>query len=166
MTRRGVSLVEVLIAAVIAGGAVLTLYQVFGRGAVVADRSGMAFLAAQLGREAIDELRSLPPADLDRLARDPELLDRTPTHPLTSLVKLGRVRVQPGDALFTSMGLHYPDVYRRFTISRVIVARPPAPGDAERHFEVVARVTWTESGAERSGPADTTFRAVITAGVQ
>jgi hypothetical protein len=164
--RSGVSLVEVLIAAVIVGGAVLTLYQVFGRGAVVADRSGMAFLAAQLGRETIEELRALPPADLDALARDPDLLDKEPKHPLAGMLKLGRMKTLATDPVFAATDLRYPDIYRRFTITRLIVARTPAPGDVERHYEAVVRVTWTESGETRSGPADTTFRAVITAGVQ
>lgn len=154
------SLVEVLIATVIAGGALLVLYQMFGRGARVTDRAGMAFLAAQLGREAIEELRGLPPADLERVMAQPKLLDGP--HALSGLAALGRVKTPALPA-----GGTYPEIYRRFKIVRTI-SRLPAriPDDAERRYDAVVRVTWSEAGETRAGPADTTFHAVLTAGVQ
>lgn len=165
--RRGVSLVEVLVATVIAGGALVTLYGLFGRGARVTDRAGMAFLASQLGREAIEELRGLPPADLERAMAQPSLLGETPAHPLTGLAALGRVKTPASAPLFARPDFHYPELYRRFRVSRTIARLPPRiAGDAERRYDVVVRVTWTEAGETRSGPADTTFHAVLTAGVQ
>jgi type II secretory pathway pseudopilin PulG len=163
--KRGVSIVEIMLATLIVGVCFASIFGSIAGGARVAERSEMAYLATQLARELIDEARTLR---LDNPAVIASLSGEfTPDgHLLDSLDRLGVTQRRP-DVMLPGGTFRYPPVYQRFRVRRQLVAVPKAPNDAVRQYVMTLEIRWEEEGVQgRQGPAASVYSAVLTVGLQ
>lgn len=130
--RGAFSAVELVVATVILAAAAVPLFSAFSHGRGVATQSRLAYLAIQVAREELEELRQLPLTDALKHGWEP--------------VKgnLFRWSVGRGGSAVTAASLSYPPEYRRLR-TRLTLA-PTDPPDP-RYRKAVLEVRWEESGA-------------------
>lgn len=161
MSRRGFSLAELVIATLILGGALVPIYSIFTNSSKTAGASKYAYMAAQVARETIEEMRQVP---FDKLE---ELKTTAPT-PITGglFATTSRLRAVGGatdpNSVATASSPSYPEEYKRIkrtinvepvdgtALAQSITGAAPKP----RLKKITLDVFWEESGgaAEKSRP--------------
>lgn len=170
--RRAASAVEIVIATLVLGAALIPIYTIFTSGSKTAGNSKYAYIAAQVARETLEELRQLPFEELERA----NLPNPTPvTGPLFGMT--GKLRIVPGgpedpNGVANAQSPQYPPEYAR--IRRTIVITPvdgtSIPKELTGQQKLIPRlkkavvdVSWQEQGGreEKSRPGLTRYVSFI-----
>jgi hypothetical protein len=152
--RRGVSAAEMIIAALILGAALVPMYQMFVKGTTTATQSRLAYMALQVAREELEEIRQIP-------------LHQLQGHTWKKVEgKLFRysenIRGNASNPVLADPKLVYPREYARiWTKLEIRDTNPPDP----RMRLAVLDVKWEESGtgSERSREAISHFETIVAA---
>jgi hypothetical protein len=163
MARRAFSTAELVIATLILGAALIPIYSIFTSGSKTAGNSKYAYIAAQVARETMDELRTLPFEELEKanIAQPTSV-----TGPLFGIT--GKLRILPGGAedpngVANAQSPQYPADYARIkrTITITAVDGSSIPKEITGQQKLIPRlkkavvdVSWQEHGGkdEKSRP--------------
>jgi len=160
--RRAFSAAEVTIAALILGAALVPMYQMFVKGTTTATQSRLAYIALQVAREELEEIRQipLPPPD------NPTLPGTLQPHDWTRVTghvfrwsEPARAHA-PDNPVKTDPKLVYPPDYQRVSTRLGLVDTvPPDP----RYKRAVLDVKWEETGqgSERGHDAISHFETIV-----
>lgn len=161
MQRRGASLAELVVATLVLGAALIPIYSIFTNSSKTAGASKYAYLAAQVARETIEELRQVPFDKLEELKTTAPTTITGPLFATTSRMRAVGGATDP-NGVATASSPSYPEDYKR--IKRTINVEPvdgtglpqaitgvaPKP----RLKKITLDVFWEEQGgvAEKTRP--------------
>ena len=161
--KHGFSIPEIVIAMLILGAALVPIYSIFVNSSKAAASSKYAYMAAQVARETMEELRQIP---FDKLEEQASPTPKAVDGPIYATTSKARTVGGGTDAnsIATASSPSYPEDYKRIKrtikIEKVDGTTLPAsltgPGTTARSrlYKVSLDVFWEETGgaAEKSRP--------------
>lgn len=149
--RHAFSSVEMIVAALILGAALVPMYQMFVKGTTTATQSRLAYIAMQVAREELEEIRQIP---FDKLQGHPF------QHVNQQLFRWSKgSRCAPGNPVLDDPKLVYPKEYERISTALKI---DPDPADT-RLRKATLDVKWEETGtgSERGHEAISHYETLL-----